>query len=123
MLPFKPYEVKLNENSFYIPEEFFTELGDSKIYMLKSKENTIAIGGDHFIKRIVDENEFQNNIALQRSFQRMLFNQLVELETSDDILPCLMSENIGLSYGDTVTVKNDGDCVIITSCPKSSETI
>lgn len=116
MFLFKQYEVKLNESNFYIPEEFFSELDDSKIYMLKLKEGTIAIGGKHFVDRIIEKNIFQNNnVEMQRRIQRMLINQIIEIETSDDILSCLTSESMGLNYGDTVTVKSDGDCAIIVS--------
>lgn len=119
MCNFVSYEVKLSEDEFYIPEEFFTGLEDSNIFMLKVKEDSIVIGDEHFLKCFIEKNVFQNNnLEMQRRIQRVIFNRIIEIN-ANDILSYLTSKSVGLRYGDKVTVKNDENCIVITLCQKA----
>lgn len=119
MCNFVPYEVKLSEDEFYIPEEFFTGLEDSNIFMLKVKEDSIVIGDEHFLKCFIEKNVFQNNnLEMRRRIQRVIFNRIIEIN-ANDILSYLTSKSVGLHSGDKVTVKNVENCIVITLCQKA----
>lgn len=107
---FEPYKTRVENGTFYLPEEFLKQLRSKKVYVYKHPDGLTVVGDESYVEYLWNETLSYSEKNRFR-VQRFVLSRLFECR-ADDVVEILV-KNCGFLLGENVIIKSGKMTVVI----------